>query len=273
MDRGFLFADGVYEVVPVFGRKLHFLDLHLDRINSNLEVIGISYRCRYQEWRAILTHLAGLNGYSNQGLYMQVTRGVSDRIHAPPADLKATVFAMSCPIRQVDYLRGVDVIVREDTRWQRCNIKTIGLLPNVLFREEARQAGAFETILTRDGYVTEGAAANVFTVQSGSVRTPVRNERILPGITRQIILDLMRKNGVACAEVPISQSSLYDADEIWLSSSTLDVAPVVRIDLHVVGKGVPGGTWKLVNDLYQRYKEENAESIGCVHQVNEDLIA
>ncbi len=259
MDRGFLFGDGVYEVIPVYGGQLFRLAHHLRRLHNSLEAVRISNPLRDEEWESILSRLITQNSGSDQAVYLQVTRGVAKtRDHAFPEETPPTVFAMSttCPSPvDIDTVTGIEAITLEDNRWKHCNIKAITLLPNVLLRQEAIDAGTAEAILIKDGFVIEGAASNIFIVTNNIVITPPNSPALLPGITRDLVLELAANNSIPYRVADIPVDELASADEIWLSSSTREISPVIRLDDSTVGAGVPGPIWKRVITLYQDYKE------------------
>ena len=259
MDRGFLFGDGVYEVIPVYGKRLFRLAHHLKRLQNSLDAVRISNPLADDEWENILTELIKRNSGSDQAIYLQVTRGVAARRdHAFPEDTSPTVFAMSTPApASVDIasVAGIRAITLEDNRWKHCNIKAITLLPNVLLRQEAVDAGTAEAILIKDGFAIEGAASNIFIVSNGILITPPNSPALLPGITRDLILELAVNNAIPHREADIPLDELLSADEIWLTSSTREISPVIMLDDTTVGEGTPGPVWKRMIGLYQDYKE------------------
>ncbi len=257
LDRGFLLGDGVYEVIPVYGGRLFRLDDHLARLERSLAETRIPNPHDRPGWRRLLETLVTENGGGDRAVYLQVTRGVAARDHAFPAHVTPTVFAMSHPLPAPDPAlaeRGVAAVTLEDIRWLRCDIKTISLLGNVLLRQAAIDRGAQEAILVRDGEVTEGAASNVFVVHDGTLSTPPKGERLLPGITRDLVLELAAAEGLPCHQRPISEASLRQADEIWLTSSTKEILPVTRLDDAPVGDGRPGPLWRRLHARYQAFK-------------------
>jgi D-alanine transaminase len=258
MDRGFLFGDSVYEVIPVYGGHLFRLDHHLDRLDSSLAAIEMASPIPRGEWKALLGSLVAQRPGEDQSVYLQVTRGPADkRDHAIPPVISPTVFAMTSPLAPIDPVtaqQGVAAITLPDLRWLRCDIKATTLLANVLARQRAKEQGALEAILLRDGLALEGAASNLFVVKQGELRTPPKSEKVLPGITRDLVLELAAANGVPHAETDIPAGDLPVADEIWLTSSTREVMPVARLDGRPVGSGRPGPLWQRVNALYQAYK-------------------
>lgn len=258
LDRGFLFGDGVYEVIPVYGGRLFRLAHHLQRLDRSLREVRIVNPHSEPQWRAIFERLiAPADAALDWSLYLQVTRGVAQRDHAFPADVPPTVFAMLNAIAAPSptlLAQGIKAITREDIRWGRCDIKAIALLANVLMRQEAVEAGAMEAILLRDGLASEGAASNLFIVSEGVIITPPKSAQLLPGVTRDLILELAAKAGLAWREAAISRQDLEQAEEIWLSSSTREILPVTALDARVVGHGRPGPLWQRMQGLYQEYK-------------------
>ncbi len=257
LDRGFLFGDGIYEVIPVYGGRLFRLEPHLARLDQSLEGIRLANPLAHGQWREALVELVERNGGGEQSIYLQVTRGPARRDHAFPEVIQPTVFAMSTPLAapSAALLGGVSVITVEDIRWKHCNIKAITLLPNVLMRQMAVEAGAAEAILLRNGKVTEGSASNAFVIRDGMIKTPPKGNLLLPGITRDLVVELCRTADLPCEEGPIDETELREADEVWVTSSTKEVVPVTRIDGVPVGDGQPGPIWSRVIELYRAYKE------------------
>ena len=258
MDRGFLFGDGVYEVIPSYGG--HFLGLapHLARLESSLAAVAIPSPLSESEWTAVLRRLIGTPPAADQYVYLQITRGAPDeRDHLCPPRIAPTVFAMARPIkprRPEVATEGVACVTRTDIRWRRCEIKAVSLLAAVMMRREAEDAGALETIMIRDGEVTEGSSTNVFLVRDGELMTPPKGQLILSGITRELVIDLARGLGIPVSERPIPESALGSADEIWLTSSTREALPVTRLDGRPVGTGRPGPLWQRLDAAYQTLK-------------------
>lgn len=258
LDRGFLFGDGVYEVVPSYGG--HFLGLvaHLERLDASLSAVHLPNPLTRGQWREILQRLIGTPPAEDQYVYLQVTRGApSERDHLCPEGVTPTVFAMARPIRPrlaEVATQGVTCVTRPDPRWSRCDIKAISLLAAVLMRREAQEGGALETIMIRDGLVTEGSSTNVFVVSGSTIATPAKGHLILSGITRDLVVSLAAEAGMAVREGPVPAESLVTADEIWLTSSTREVLPVTRLDGKPVGLGAPGPLWRRLDGLYQDYK-------------------
>lgn len=258
LDRGFIFGDGVYEVIPVYAGKPFRLEHHLQRLKNSMAAIRLDNPCRDEEWAGIIQHIIAANDDSEQSIYLQVTRGVASRDHRFPGATRPTVFVMSnrfTPVPEEQLREGVKAITLEDIRWQYCNIKSISLLPNILLRQQAADQGAAEAILLRNGQVTEGAASNVFIVHDDILVTPAKNECLLPGITRDLVVELAMANDIAVQERPVSEEELEEAEEIWLTSSTREILPVTRLNEQPVGAGRPGSLWARLYALYQDYKE------------------
>ena len=256
-DRGFVFGDGVYEVIPVYGGKAFRLPHHLQRLEASLAAIGLGNPLTHAEWGAVFAELIQAHGGGDQSIYLQVTRGAALRDHAFPKDTVPTVFAFSQPLKPPDAAQlanGIAAITAPDNRWLRCDIKAIALLPNVLLRQQAQARGAVEAILIRDGFLTEGAASNIFVVRAGRLLTPPRGPFILPGITRDLTLELAHAHGVDCRETVVSEAELLGADEIWMTSSTKEILAVTHLNDRPVGDGKPGPMQARFRQLYEDYK-------------------
>lgn len=254
LDRGFLFGDGVYEVIPVYGGKPLRLEEHLRRLDQSLAGIRMASPMSDTEWSSVFNRL--INGTEDQSIYLQITRGVAaKRDHAIPANITPTIFVMCTPIAPIP-LDGIKAITVEDIRWDRCNIKAITLLANVLLRQEAIDEGAAEAILVRDGNVLEGAASNLLIVLNGTIITPPKGDTILPGITRDLILELAVNLGIPTEERHFGREELRLASEIWMSSSTREILAVIELDGEVIGNGKPGPVWTAVQSAYQEYKSK-----------------
>ncbi len=259
MDRGFIFGDGVYEVIPVYGGRLFRLQEHLKRLDSSLAGIRLTNPLTHNQWAEVLQQLVEKNGGGNQSLYLQLTRGHAPRDHAFPSDTPPTLFAATSALKTVPaqtLKNGIKAITLEDIRWRYCHIKAIALLPNILLRQQAIDAGAQEAILVRDGVVTEGSASNLFIVHHGVIKTPPKSSYLLPGITRDLVLELAVSNGLRAEEAQITPQALAEAEEVWISSSTKEVVPVTELDGEKVGSGKPGPVWQKIRRLYQAYKEK-----------------
>jgi len=254
LDRGFIFGDGVYEVIPAFGRRPFRLDAHLRRLDRSLGAIGMRPVLAAAVWTEIFARLLSTNEGEDQTIYVHITRGVAPRVHAPPPGLAPTVFVMSSPLARQDLAQTVSAVTHEDFRWQRCDIKSISLLGNVLLRQFAVDAGAHEAILLRDGQVTEGASSNVFVVHDGQLYTPPHSRLLLPGVTRDLLVELLADTADAVREAPVTGQMLRSAAEIWLSSSGRELAPVVTLDGRPVGAGRVGEVYRRVLARYQQFK-------------------
>jgi len=257
-DRGFIFGDGVYEVIPVFGGRLFRLPHHLARLDASLAAIRLRNPHTTEEWKTIFTRLMAEHGTSDQSIYLQITRGVAPRDHAFPPNITPTVFAYSQPLKYPpveQLMQGVTAVTTDDIRWQRCDIKAIALLANALLRQQAIEQDAVEAILVRDGVVTEGAASNIFIVSGERLVTPPKGPYILPGITRDLVVEIARAKKIACEEKPVGIEALRTADEVWLTSSTKEILPITRIDGHPVGAGKPGPMHARMFALYKEYKQ------------------
>jgi len=257
LDRGFIYGDGVYELVPVYGRRPYRLRQHLARLQRSLDGIRLANPHTDAEWEAIIAGLIGRMTFADQGVYLQVTRGAAKRDHAFPAGVAPTVFMMSNPLvlpsrEQVE--RGVAVVTAVDERWLHCDLKTISLLGNVLARQLAVDAGATETVLFRNGYLTEASASNVLLVRGGVIVAPPKDNQILPGITYDVAFELAREGGLPIEVRPVPKDEALAADEMWLSSSTKEVLAVTALDGRPFAGGKPGPVFRKVHALFQASK-------------------
>ncbi len=240
MDRGFLFGDGVYEVIPVFGGRCFRPDQHLDRLDHSLRETRIAQPLTRAQWLAVFERLIADGGGGDQAIYLQVTRGVAEvREHRFPDDIRPTVFALTRAIAHPPEQppAPIDCIVVDDIRWSRCDIKSTSLLGSVLMTQQALDAGAREAILLRDGCIQEGASSNVFAVVDGVLWTAPVGGFILAGITRDLVLELARQHGLPVREEPLPLAEFERASEVWITSSTREIAPVAHIDGRPVGAG------------------------------------
>lgn len=255
MDRGFLFGDGVYEVIPCYLGHLFHFQAHIDRLTASLAGIRMENPYTTEQWLELFKPL--IDERENQYIYVQITRGVAPkRDHAFPDNVTPSVFAVCNNIAPFAGLEtGVKAITADDSRWKFCNIKAIALLAHLLHRQEAVDEGCAEAILIKDGIVTEGAASNVFAVIDGVLVTPLKDNRILAGITRDVILELAIKHNIAHCERDISLAELTTATEIWVTSSTREIIPVVELDGTAVADGQVGAVWHTMNTLFQAYKQ------------------
>ncbi len=257
LDRGFIYGDGVYELVPVYAREPFRLKQHLARLQHSLDGIRLANPHTDAQWEAIIRRVIAAQPFDNQGVYLQVTRGVAKRDHAFPPGVAPTVFMMSNPLatpapEQVE--RGVAVVTAEDNRWRRCDLKTISLIGNVLMRQLAADAGAAETVMFRDGYLTEASASNVLVVIDGTIVAPPKDNLILPGITYDAAIEFAAEGGLPFAIRPVTREEALRADEMWLSSSTKEVLAITTVDGKPFGKGVPGPVFRRMYALFQEHK-------------------
>ncbi|MFO1289922.1 MAG: D-amino acid aminotransferase [Nitrosomonas sp.] len=258
LDRGFIFGDGVYEVIPVYSRKAFRLEHHLARLQDSLNGIRLSNPHTNDQWCQLITQLIDYHDSDDQYIYLHITRGVAKRDHAFPVNISPTIFMMSnallTPPKEL-LQKGVLAITAEDNRWGRCDIKAISLLPNVLLRQLAVDAGATETILLRDGFLTEGAASNIFIVKESRLLAPPKSHLMLPGITYDVVLELVENHTLPYDVRPVAEQELRSANEILLTSSTKEIMPIVSLDGKLIGDGRPGPFFHKLNQLYQHYKE------------------
>lgn len=255
LDRGFLFGDGVYEVIPCYSGHLFRLQDHLRRLQTSLSRIRLDFYYDMDKWLQLLTPL--INSNKNQYIYLQITRGVtSGRDHSFPENTVPTVFAMCFDLKPIDCAQtGVKALTMEDSRWEMCHVKATTLLANVLLRQNAIEQGCAEAILHKNGTITEGAASNLFVLINGVLLTPENTMGILPGITRQVVLELAENNNIHYREESFSTEILKTASEIWITSSIREILPVVELDSEPVGNGRPGALWHKMNQLFQQYKK------------------
>ena len=261
MDRGFILGDGVYEVIPVYSRRAFRLAEHLRRLQASLDGIRLPNPHTIAEWQALIDELIRTNQGEDQYLYLHITRGVARRDHAfPQPPVRPTVYMMSSPLLppSAELLKtGVSAITATDNRWLRCDIKAISLLPNVLLRQMAVDAGCAETILLReDNSLTEGAASNIFLVKNGVLLAPPKDNLMLPGITYDVVLEIAATNKLPVQVRRISGAEVFSADEILLTSSTREVLPVTTLNGKPVSNGKPGAMFEKLYALYQTYKQE-----------------
>jgi len=256
LDRGFLFADAVYEVIPVHGGTPLLLDAHVARLDRSLGAIDISNPLDDEQWRNLIAELIERNGGGTMAIYIQVSRGAdSGRDHRYSRDISPTVFAMATEHGKNEYAAGVAAITLPDQRWDRCDIKSTALLPNILARQKAAEAGAIDAILVDDGFITEGAVSSVIVVENNTlVRTPHGTE-VLPGTTTDQVVGIACDAGYTCREERLTLARLLAADEVWLTGATKGIAPVVRIDDRQIGDGRPGPVWRAVNELYEAWPD------------------
>ena len=259
LDRGFIFGDGIYELVPVYSRVPFRLEGHLARMERSLGEVRIRNPYSRAEWTAIIEQLIDKQPFEDQGVYWQVTRGVAKRDHAFPKDAEPTVFMMSNPLvnpSQAVIENGATAVSAQDFRWHRCDIKVISLIGNCLLRQLSAEEGAIETILFRDGKLTEASASNAYIVKNGVIATPAKTNRILPGITLDVVLDIVERGSLPLEVRDISEAEARAADELWVTSSSKEIVAVVELDGKPVGNGRPGPVFRKAWRLYQDFKNE-----------------
>jgi D-alanine transaminase len=259
LDRGFIFGDGVYEVIPTYSQRPFRLAEHLARLQSSLDAIRLPNPHDGAKWSELVGKIIAGNPWEDQNVYLQITRGVAKRDHAFPKGLKPTVFLMASELitPTADLMRsGAKAIVLPDFRWLRCDIKSTSLLGNCLLRTLAADEGCAEAILVRDGELTEASASNVFVVKNGTVLAPPKSHLILPGITYDVVLEILRDNAVPHEIRPVTEGELRSADEIWVTSSSREVLPITTLDGRPVGSGKPGPVCARVYALYQQFKAQ-----------------
>jgi D-alanine transaminase len=242
-DRGFQFGDGVYEVIRTYNGRPFELEAHLTRLDRSATALDLKQPYSHDDWTRHILEGIRRAAYPESKVYVQITRGVAPRDHAYSDDATPTVVMTVREFHPLDrsiQVAGVEAITTEDIRWGRCDIKSVNLLANVLARQQVKQAQVFEAILVNEGLVTEGAVSNVMVVQGGIVVTAPQGSRILSGITRMVVLDLARSEGLPIQERFVSQADIYEADEVFLTGTTVEVLAVIRVDGKVIGDGRPG---------------------------------
>jgi D-alanine transaminase len=257
LDRGFIFGDGVYEVVPIYAGRPFRLPHHLRRLARSLAAIGIDNPLDDAGWARLVAELSSRHPWPDQFVYVQVTRGVARRDHAFPKGATPTVFAMANPyVAPAPELReqGLSVISREDDRWLHCDIKSISLLGNVLARQAAVEAGAAESVMFRDGMLTEGSSSNIWVVRKGRVLGAPTDHLVLEGIRVGLMGELCAAQGIACELRRITREEVFAADELMLTSATREILPITRIDGQPVGDGRVGPVYRQLHEAYQSAK-------------------
>lgn len=242
-DRGFQFGDGIYEVIRTYQGRIFHLDEHLKRFEKSAREIDLPLPFSRPEMKKSIEEACLKSGYPMAKIYVQMTRGEAERSHAFPAGIKPT-FIMTVlklsPFPPALKASGVEMITTEDLRWGRCDIKSLNLLPNVLAQQKAKKAGVYEALMVRNGKVTEGSISNFFMVKNEAVATPPLSSFILPGVTRDLVLDIARSLKIKVIEKDIPAEEIYRADEVFLSGTTIEIAPVVKIDGKPISNGRPG---------------------------------
>jgi D-alanine transaminase len=259
LDRGFVFGDGVYELIPVYSKKPFRLDEHLRRLQGSLDGIRLVNPHETEVWRELILRLVELQDFADQSVYIQVTRGVAPRDHAFPRGVPPTVFMFSQPLvtsTPAQKAAGVCAVSAVDNRWLRCNIKAISLLANILLRQQAVDADCAETVMLRDGFLTEGAASNIFVVKDGVLRAPPPSSLMLTGVTYDVVLELAAAHDIPHEVRAISEAEVRSADELWMTSSTKEIMAIVKLDGVPVGAGVPGPLAQRMDGLYQTFKQQ-----------------
>jgi D-alanine transaminase len=258
MDRGFLFGDGVYEVIPVYSRQPFRLEQHLARLQQSLDGIQLANPHRIEEWVALVSQLAREAEWEDQSIYIQVTRGpMAVRNHAFPKQVTPTVVLLAEPMTTppaAQREQGIAAVSAADIRWLRCDLKTTSLLANCLLRQMAVSAGCVETVLFRDGFLTEGSASSIFVIRNGTLLAPIKNHLMLPGITYDVVLELADRHGLPFQVRDVTEAETRAADELWMCSSTKEVLPVVTLDGREVGNGRPGTRFAQMYAWYQEFK-------------------
>jgi D-alanine transaminase len=257
LDRGFIFGDGVYEVIPVYSKNPFRLPEHIARFRRSHEAIRLTNPFADAEWTRLVNDLVARNAGDDQSVYLQVTRGVAKRDHAFPENATPTVFGMSSPLStpsQDAVENGVSAITATDFRWLKCDVKSTSLLGNCLLRQAAADADALEVVMFRDGHLTEGSSSNVFVVKNGTIMGPAKDNLVLPGITYDVVVELAQHHGLPCKIGQVAEQTVREADEIWVTSSTKEVLAVTRLDGRAVGDGKPGPVFRRMHQLYQEFK-------------------
>jgi len=259
-DRGFLFADSIYELISVFNKKIVDIDQHLNRLKSSLNKVKIKYNFNKKKIRKIINKLIKLNNVINGYIYIQITRGVAERKHEFPKQYKPTtiIFTKNLNVDKKIYKKGVKIITIPDLRWLRRDIKTTSLLPNVLSKQLAVEKNAFESWLIDNGNITEGSTSNAWIIKSSNtIITHPANTKILKGVTRDTIIKILKKNNFNVIEKPFNLIEAKNAKEAFITSSTLSVLPVVKIDNYNISNGKPGDITKKIMYLYNNYINKN----------------
>ncbi len=264
LDRGFIFGDGVYELVPVYSGRPFRLDDHLRRLQASLDGIRLANPHGIEAWRDLILRLSAMQAGGDQSIYIQVTRGTPGPAQAPrdhpfPDGVAPTVFMFAQPLLTAPAelkASGVGAVTAVDNRWLRCDIKAISLLANILLRQQAVDAECAETVMLRDGFLTEGTASSIFVVKDGVLRAPPPSSLMLAGITYDVVLELAAAHGIAHEVRAITEAEVRSADELWMTSSTKEIMAIVKLDGKAVGAGVPGPMARQMDALYQTFKQQ-----------------
>jgi len=259
LDRGFIFGDGVYEVIPVYSRHPFRMREHLQRLQQSLAGLRLESPHTLEQWGKLVAELIERNSLQDQSVYLQVTRGPAPRDQAFPKQVTPTVFLMCTelitPPREL-VEQGASAVSARDIRWDRCDLKVISLLPNVLLRQMSADVGAAETIMFREGILTEGSASNIFAVENGVILTPPKDNHVLPGITYDVVLELAAAEGIPVEFGHFEEARIRRSDELWCTSSTKEILAIVELDSQPVANGKPGPIFRRMYQLYQAYKNE-----------------
>ena len=261
LDRGFLFGDGIYEYIPVYQSNPFRLKEHIERLDLCLDAIRLSKPYDLTKWQSIIDEVISLNGGGNLSIYIQVTRGCDTvRNHDYDKNIKPTVLVMASELSaKVAELNPIKAALLQDIRWQNCHIKSVSLLGNILLKQQATAQGFDEAVLYRDDSVTEGTSSNVFMVKDAVIYTPPKSNHILSGITRDLLIELANKNGIRVIESKILTQQLFEADEVWVSSSSREISPITKINDKIVANGEIGPISKQMHLAFQRFKESLIE--------------
>ena len=257
LDRGFIFGDGVYEVIPAYSRRPFRLAEHLARLHRSLEAVRLEPPLADAEWTRLVQQIIERNAAEDQAVYLQVTRGIARRDHAFPKAIAPTVFMMASPLATPSrelVERGGSAVTATDFRWLRCDVKVTSLLANCLLRQRSVDAGADEVVMFRDGYLTEASSSNVFAVKDRVLLAPPKNHLVLPGITYDVVLELAAASKVPVEVREIAEDEVRSADELWLTSSSKEVLAVTTLDGRPVGDGKPGPVFKVIYGAFQEFK-------------------
>lgn len=259
MDRGFLFGDGIYEVIPIFANKMLRLEEHLGRLQNSLDRISLTNPMSSAEWLNTFSQLLEKNDGDDRAIYLQISRGAyAKRDLSINTDYPPTIFAMVLQVTRPGLevvSAGISVITVDDFRWDACDIKSTSLVANVMLRQQAAEAQVQDAILIKNGIVTEGTASNVFIVKNNVLITPATGRQLLPGITRDLVVEIAENNAILVEQRVLKEAELYTADEIWMTGSLREIAPVISLNGEPVSSGVAGSMWKRMMDLYQQYKQ------------------
>lgn len=271
LDRGFIFGDGVYEVIPVYGKRPFRMQGHLERMQRSMDEIKLANPHSNAQWSKLVQDVIDRHEWPDQAVYIQVTRGVAPRDHRVPKDAKPTIFVMTNVLSrpsETDRKNGVAAVSMQDNRWLRCHIKSTSLLGNVLLRQAAADAGCIECVLFRDGYLTEASASNVFAVKNGVLLAPAKDHLILAGITYDAVIDLAREHGMPIEVRQVSEAEVRGADELWLTSSSKEVLAIIDLDGKPVGSGKPGPMFERMANWYSaatRMAASGASAASAAH--------